>query len=70
MNARQKHLMHKHYTKLGWTGAEIRQYGTINFSGKRPSDLERERVENEAYQSRLREEHEAAERKRQEESQS
>ncbi len=50
MNARQKHIMHRHYTDLGWTNAEIRQYGTIDFTGKRPSDIERERVEAEAYQ--------------------
>ena len=67
MNARQKHIMHRHYTDLGWTNAEIRQYGTIDFTGKRPSDSERERVEAEAYQQRLREEHENAERLRAEE---
>jgi hypothetical protein len=67
MNARQKHIMHRHYTDLGWTNAEIRQYGTIDFTGKRPSDIERERVEAEAYQQRLREEHENAERLRAEE---
>ena len=64
MNARQKHIMHRHYTDLGWTNAEIRQYGTSDFTGKRPSDIERERVEAEAYQQRLREEHENAERLR------
>lgn len=67
MNARQKHIMHRHYTDLGWTNAEIRQYRTIDFTGKRPSDIERERVEAEAYQQRLREEHENAERLRAEE---
>jgi len=67
MNARQKHIMHRHYTDLGWTNAEIRQYGTIDFTGKRPSDIERERVAAEAYQQRLREEHENAERLRAEE---
>ena len=67
MNSRQKHIMHRHYTDLGWTNAEIRQYGTIDFTGKRPSDIERERVEAEAYQQRLREEHENAERLRAEE---
>lgn len=67
MNARQKHIMHRHYTDLGWTNAEIRQYGTIDFTGKRPSDIEREGVEAEAYQQRLREEHENAERLRAEE---
>ena len=67
MNARQKRIMHRHYTDLGWTNAEIRQYGTIDFTGKRPSDIERERVEAEAYQQRLREEHENAERLRAEE---
>jgi|TARA_R100000908_G_scaffold43307_1_gene20305 hypothetical protein len=67
MNARQKHIMHRHYTDLGWTNAEVRQYGTIDFTGKRPVDIERERVEAEAYQQRLREEHEAAEKQRAEE---
>ncbi len=67
MSARQKHIMHRHYTDLGQTNAEIRQYGTIDFTGKRPSDIERERVEAEAYQQRLREEHENAERLRAEE---
>ena len=45
----------------------LRQYGTIDFTGKRPVDIERERVEAEAYQQRLREEHEAAEKQRAEE---
>ena len=67
MNARQKHLMHRHYTDLSWTNAEIRQFGTVDFRGKRPSDIERERVETEAYQARLREEAERAERDRLEE---
>ncbi|MDA7669939.1 hypothetical protein N8587_01350 [Akkermansiaceae bacterium] len=68
MNARQKHIMHRHYTDLGWTNAEVRQYGTVfPHTGKRPVDIERERVEAEAYQQRLREEHEAAEKHRLEE---
>ena len=55
MNARQKHIMHRHYTDLGWTNAEVRQYGTVDFphTGKRPVDIERERVEAEAYQAKI-----------------
>jgi hypothetical protein len=66
MNARQKTIMYSHYNDLGWTNREITQFGTIDLTGKRPADVESERVNKEDYENRLREE-EAARKKEEEE---